>query len=459
VPLARKELKKHVGAVHIRNRLTLLQRKIANILLLNAYEDLLTAQSHAIKVKQLATIAGFDSKDYAVLKDALVELTETSIEWNIMDEDGTEVWGVSSMLAQAHIKGGICEYVYSPMLRKKLYNPEVYARINLAIQKKFTSGYALALYENCVRYRSIGSTGWWELGLFRRLMGVEDSEYEDFKYLNKRVIKPAVAQVNENSDILLNAELKREKRRVTELRFIVKDNPQSHHRVSVKEQILKEMEVATKEHPVQESTVTVEVSGLLKLVHAKTELKERLRSFGIDKQCAEKLLKAYDEPYIKANLEIVEHDYLAGKVDNLPGYTIAALKADYRPKQIPFEVEQARKKQEVDTQAKNRAEAQVQLNSLEREFSRWRLQNALDGLTEAERQSLVERFQEANKTNLILRRFLKRGLEHPAVQSLFRVFASKALLLETPSDDEFIAYAAAQGHDLRALRRTAGLSH
>lgn len=455
--MARKELKKHVGAVHIRNRLTLLQRKIANILLLNAYEDLLTAESHAIKVKQLATIAGFDSKDYAVLKDALVKLTETSIEWNIMDEDGTEAWGVSSMLAQAHIKGGVCEYIYSPMLRKKLYNPEVYARINLAIQKKFTSGYALALYENCVRYRSTGSTGWLELGLFRRLMGVEDSEYEDFKYLNKRVIKPAVEQVNESSDILLDTELKREKRRVTGLRFIVKNNPQSHHQVSVKEQILKEIEVTAREHPVQESTVGG--SGLLELVHTKTELKERLQSFGIDKQCTEKLLKAYDEPYIRANLEIVEHDYLAGKVDNLPGYTIAALKADYRPKQISFEVEQARKKQEADTQAKNRTEAQAQLNSLEREFSRWRLQNALDSLTEAARRSLETHFWDANKTNLILRRFLKHGLGHPVVQSLFRAFASKALLLETPSDDEFTAYAAAQGYELDTLRRVASVKH
>jgi hypothetical protein len=83
----------------------------------------------------------------------------------------------------------------------------------------------------------------------------------------------------------------------------------------------------------------------------------------------------------------------------------------------------------------------------------------LDGLTEAERQSLVAHFQEANKTNLVLHRFLKYGLEHPVVQSLFRAFASKALLLETPNDDEFTAYAAAQGHGLRALRRAAELNH
>lgn|GEM_PF-6272769 len=34
------ELKKHVGAVHVKGRLSLLQRKVSNILLLNAYDEL-----------------------------------------------------------------------------------------------------------------------------------------------------------------------------------------------------------------------------------------------------------------------------------------------------------------------------------------------------------------------------------------------------------------------------------
>ena len=60
------------------------------------------------------------------------------------------------------------------------------------------SGHALALYENCYRFVRTGSTGWWPLDLFRRLMGVDDSVYyETFKHLNAKIIKPAVAEVNE----------------------------------------------------------------------------------------------------------------------------------------------------------------------------------------------------------------------------------------------------------------------
>jgi hypothetical protein len=38
------------------------------------------------------------------------------------------------------------------MLKEKLYNPEMYARIKLSIQNKFTSKHTLALYELFIDY-------------------------------------------------------------------------------------------------------------------------------------------------------------------------------------------------------------------------------------------------------------------------------------------------------------------
>lgn len=141
------ELKKHVGAIHIRSSLTLLQRKMANVLLLNAYDSLLSREKHTIKVSILAEQLGFDSKDHAVLRETLTALAGTAVEWNLLDDKGRGVWAVTTMLASARLRAGtgLCEYTYSQDLRERLYNPDVYARINLAIQRRFTSGYALAL--------------------------------------------------------------------------------------------------------------------------------------------------------------------------------------------------------------------------------------------------------------------------------------------------------------------------
>ncbi len=219
-------VKKHVNAVHIRGELSLVQRKLANALLYHAYPDLPVKDEYQIGISYLCDLIGFDSNNLEPLKDALRGLNKVSIEWGVRGEAGLEVWGVSSMLANAQIdtKSGVCRYSYGGVLREKLYNPEIYATINLDIQRQFGSKYALALYENCVRYREVGSTGWMALEVFRQLVGCDQQEhYNEFKRLNNQVIKPAVREVNETSDIEVTPEYKRQSRKVQAVRVKIAD--------------------------------------------------------------------------------------------------------------------------------------------------------------------------------------------------------------------------------------------
>lgn len=434
--LQRAEVKKHIAAIHIRNKLSLLQRKIANILLVNAYDELLSQESHTIRTGQLALAAGYDSNDYDTLKEALIGLAETTIEWNILNESGNQEWGVSTMLAEAVIERGICRYVYSPALRKKLYNPEMYARIHLAIQRKFTSGYGLILYENCVRFRSVGSSGWWPLDIFRALLGLADEEYGQFKDLNKWVIKPAVQQVNENSDIVIDPEYRREKRKIAAIRFLVTNNPQMQLRFPLLDQL-----------PGGEGPEILSVPPNETLV-------ERLQRFGLSAAKSRAVLKQYDVAYVTANLDIVERDFQAGKVVNLPAYTAAALKNDYRPKQSTLETEQTEKEHRQQEEKIRQQEAachEEELQHQRREFDRQRLQKALEQLTQEQRSALEQRFESTHKGNLLFRKWFKQGYKHPVIQSLFRAFASQELLGEAeeaefdlflknrPSNDHAIA--------------------
>lgn len=225
--LRRGSVKKNVAAIHVSGKLTLLQRKLSNVLLLNAYDRLTHSATHKIDARTLCTMIGYNSNDMETLKTSLRGLAETLAEWDMLDENGQQEWGVSSLLSYAKLKGGVCEYAYSPALAEKLHDPKVFALINLNIQRKFTSGHALALYENCYRFVRTGSTGWWELELFRRLMGVDGSSYyEVFKQLNAKVIKPAVAEVNKTSNIIVTPETRKMGRAVTHIRFKIADNPQ-----------------------------------------------------------------------------------------------------------------------------------------------------------------------------------------------------------------------------------------
>lgn len=225
--LTRETVKKNVAAIHISGKLTLLQRKLSNVLLLNAYDTLTTARDHSIDARTLAMMVGYNSNDFDTLRASLKTLAETVAEWDMLDEQGHQEWGVSALLSYAKLKNGICEYAYSPALAQKLHDPKIYALINVDIQRNFSSGHGLALYENCYRFVRTGSTGWWGLDIFRKLMGVDGSDYyQSYKHLNAKIIKPAVAEVNKSSDILIEPEIRKKGRAVSDIRFLIRENPQ-----------------------------------------------------------------------------------------------------------------------------------------------------------------------------------------------------------------------------------------
>jgi plasmid replication initiation protein len=219
-------VKKHVNAVHINGELSLLQRKLANALLHHAYPLLPVQDRYEIELSILCELIGFEAHDKERLMAALQGLQKTMIQWSVLDEKGRETWGSMPLLGSVFIleKEGICRYSYDTFLREKLYNPEVYATINLDIQRQFGSKYALALYENCVRFRGTGSTGWIGLEMFRELLGCDgQAHYDDFKQLSQKVIKPAVREVNETSDIEVTPEYKRQARKVQSVRMRISD--------------------------------------------------------------------------------------------------------------------------------------------------------------------------------------------------------------------------------------------
>ena len=139
--------------------------------------------------------------------------------------DKKQVWGVATLLASAEIENGICTYGFAPHLRLKLYNPRVYAKLNLRLQNRFTDRHALILWEICFDYfdtaRDQGETPFILLDTFRELMGVAPDEYPAFKTLNQCVIKPAIKEINELTNFFVEVEQKRESRKVAFLKFII----------------------------------------------------------------------------------------------------------------------------------------------------------------------------------------------------------------------------------------------
>lgn len=301
--LRRESVKKNVAAIHVSGKLSLLQRKLSNVLLLNAYDGLLSRRSHVIDARTLCVMIGYNSNDTDTLKEALRALVETTAEWDMLNDDGGREWGVSALLASARLRNGVCEYAYSPALAEKLHDPKIFALINLSIQREFSSGHALALYENCYRFVRTGSTGWWEIDVFRRLMGVHDSAYyQNFKHLNAKIIKPAVAEVNSVSNIVVNPEFRRQGRVVSHVRFLIRETAQG---------------------PVVEhgSAADDETAAL----------REKLRALGVSERLARQWLDEHGAPYVAEKLDYVATAARKGRVRGSPvGYLSAALRDDWR---------------------------------------------------------------------------------------------------------------------------------
>ena len=130
-------------------------------------------------------------------------------------------------LRQGEPRTRMVAYEFTSAFQERVYNPTEFAEIALRMQRVFRSEHALALYENTRRFLLQGETPWIPIETFRTLMGVNDKPYYDeYKYLNARLIKPAMHQVNECSDIQLQLKTKRRSRAVAELKFLVSENPQ-----------------------------------------------------------------------------------------------------------------------------------------------------------------------------------------------------------------------------------------
>ena len=223
--LQRDEFIKASPAIQIQGSLTHLQRRAWNVLLANAYDELPNREIHRVSVVELAAKLGFNSRNQEHLKDMLKSLAECTVEWNVLGKDKKQVWGVATLLASAEIENGICTYGFAPHLRLKLYNPRVYAKLNLRLQNRFTDRHALILWEICFDYfdtaRDQGETPFIPLDTFRELMGVAPDEYPAFKTLNQCVIKPAIKEINELTNFFVEVEQKRESRKVAFLKFII----------------------------------------------------------------------------------------------------------------------------------------------------------------------------------------------------------------------------------------------
>ncbi|WP_180039203.1 replication initiation protein RepM [Acinetobacter sp. YH16052] len=84
---------------------------------------------------------------------------------------------------------------------------------------QLTSKYAIRLYELIIAWREVGKVPQIELSDFRNRIGLENTEYTAMCDFKKRVLEPAIKQINEHTDIVTTYEQHKKGRSITGFSF------------------------------------------------------------------------------------------------------------------------------------------------------------------------------------------------------------------------------------------------
>ena len=325
------ELIKHTAAIHIKTNLSLVDRKALNILLKNAYDELGKEKYHTIRLSEVKTLIGWNSKNYEDLKKSLRKLVNSKIEWNILGQDRKNKWFISSLLASASIAGGKCTYSFSSHLQDLLKNPNIYGKINLLSQNQFRSKYSLILWEYLSSHlsaskKSSAGTSWIKIKDYRDLMGINDKAYSSFKEFSYNLVRNPIKEINEVSEIEAIAEYQKINNEYSAVRFAI---------------------IAKDEEKERNESIKLKLLNFCKLSSASTD----------------QILQKYSEEQIAENILYIET--MKGSIKNMGAYSFNAIQKDLRLDKSEKEPEKRKEEPEEIKTFRNALKGEFMLYQLD----------------------------------------------------------------------------------------------
>lgn len=208
---AEKVIRKHVAIIHAYSLMSVLQRKIVNVLLYEATNNkayINHKDSVAIECRvpfcSLVKAVSFNSNNTQYLKEAIDGLASLKIEWNLLkDKVPMDISFLNLRVlhgSPTFYQDGTFNFSFHKVMLELTNNPPIYGTIDLGIQAQFESKYGHSLYENSTRFVNLHKNKIIHLDTFRKLLGVDDNKYGSMREFTRNVIQPSLEEVNDRSD-------------------------------------------------------------------------------------------------------------------------------------------------------------------------------------------------------------------------------------------------------------------
>lgn len=201
--------------------LTLQDRRIYNLLIGNAWNNITTKTRHVIARQELTKYIDSNNQDIrASFRRLMSAIVVIKIRNNKHGNPATrQIQLIGTNEIEDH--GGIIEYAFPDDLIKIIKDTQIFARLHTKVMFELSSKYSLALYEFLQKRKNLQYITDETLTVeeARALIGVGKNKLKSFGHLNDKALKPAVKEVSFLTEYEITAEPIRTGRAITHIKF------------------------------------------------------------------------------------------------------------------------------------------------------------------------------------------------------------------------------------------------
>lgn len=216
-------------------KLSMQQQKIMFFLTSRIHPDDKDFEEYTFKIVDFCRVCGLDSvggHSYEIIKDSVQALADKSV-WvkkNDDEKDDTEILLRFIEKAEISKESGTIKIIISDDMKPYLLQlRKNYTSFELLYTLRFKRKASPRLYEILKsRHYDILKPYVYEIEVeqLRELLNADDKEtYKEYRYFNKMVIKPAVKEINEQTDITVTYTPKRNGKSIESLIFTIETKP------------------------------------------------------------------------------------------------------------------------------------------------------------------------------------------------------------------------------------------
>ena len=215
----------HNDLIQARHKLSLEEIRLMDTIISFIQPEDKDFKRYKIPVSIFQELYGTQRKDiYDVVKRSVEGLLSKPIKIESKNENGKRFFEMFNFISYGRYEEGAgCFYIsISPEFKPYLLElKEFFSKIPIKYTYVLNSKYAIRLYELLKQYENTGFRVDY-LPDLREMLGIEENEYKRFESFERRVLKTAIKEINEKTDLEVSYKKKRTGRKITHIEFEIK---------------------------------------------------------------------------------------------------------------------------------------------------------------------------------------------------------------------------------------------